>query len=46
MVMPEADKVLEGVDAETFVFVQRCIGKDKFGCHNGRERCGSQKEGG
>lgn len=33
------DKVLEAVDAETFRFLQRCVGQDKSGCHNGYERC-------
>jgi hypothetical protein len=33
------DKILEGVDAETFRFLQICVGQDKFGCHNGYKRC-------
>jgi hypothetical protein len=33
------DRVLDGVDAETFKFIENCVGKDKFGCHNGTERC-------
>ena len=35
----KGDKVLEGVDAETFRFLQRCVGQDKFGCHNVNRRC-------
>jgi hypothetical protein len=38
------EKVLDEVDAETFVFIERCIGRDKFGCHNGNERCDCPKE--
>lgn len=33
------DKILAGVDAETFRFLERCVGQDKFGCHNLNERC-------
>src|SRR5690606_8827616 len=33
------DKVLEGVDAASFRFLQICVGQDKYGCHNGYERC-------
>lgn len=32
------DKVLDGVDAETFRFLELCVGQDKFGCHNGERR--------
>jgi len=34
------DKVLLGVDAKTFVFLEVCVGRDKFGCHDGEKRCG------
>ncbi len=37
------DQVLEGVDAETFKFLERCIGQDKYGCHNGYRRCDCPK---
>jgi hypothetical protein len=33
------DKILDGVDAEIFRFIQPCVGEGKFGCHNGYERC-------
>jgi hypothetical protein len=33
------EQILEGVDAETFKFLEICIGQDKFGCHNGYQRC-------
>ena len=40
----KGDKILEGVDAETFEFIEICIGRDKYGCHNGQERCNCPKE--
>lgn len=33
------DKILEGVDPTTFKYLEICVGQDKYGCHNGSERC-------